>query len=193
MTSSNVTFALVDANGQHVMSGMSDAAPEIPGAVDVGVLPPTIYHRWDFATSAWLEVPERPSIHHTFNWTSFEWEDLRALAERKAAKWEEIKRARDAAESGGFPYLGKQIDSDAVSVQRISVAAAGAMLAPEEYTIDWTCADNTVLTLTRDQMVAMPAALALYGNHLHQVARAVRQEIEAATTVAEVEALAYEP
>ncbi len=62
-----------------------------------------------------------------------------SLDELKLAKRAEINAARDAAEQGGFEYLGKTFDSDQISAQRISMAAQAMALAPEESSIVWTC------------------------------------------------------
>lgn len=116
------------------------------------------------------------------------------LAFAKSVKWGEMKQRRDKAESDGFPYLGMQFDSDSRSVQRITVAvmaAQAALAAGQPFEMDWTAADNSSVTLTAEQMLGMPAALAIYGNELHRVARQLREQIEAAQTVAEVDVITW--
>ncbi len=104
-------------------------------------------------------------------------------------RWSEIKLERDQREAGGFPYLGKVFDSDPRSVQRILGAVLAAQVAVTndlDFSIDWTVADNSVVTLSADELIAMPAALAAYANHLHAVSRDLRVLIDAAETVEEV-------
>lgn len=104
---------------------------------------------------------------------------IKELAE---AKWQEIKTARDAAEQAGCPYMGKAIDSDQLSVQRVSIAVQAAQAAigagAENFTIDWTMQDNTITTMTAEQVIGMSAALAAYSNALHAKARQLRAEID---------------
>ncbi len=117
-----------------------------------------------------------------------------SLAEIKAARWSEVKRQRDLLEASGFPYLGKRLDSDARSVQRINTAvqaAQAALAAGAAFPIVWTCADNSLLVLNAEGVVGMPVALALYADQLHQVAKGLRMQIDAATTPAEVQAVAW--
>lgn len=99
-----------------------------------------------------------------------------------ASTWEAIKAARDAAEQSGCPYMGKTLDSDSTSVQRISIAvqaAQGALAAGVEgFVLDWTMQDNTVVAMTAEQVIGMSAALAAYSNELHERARVLREQIE---------------
>jgi hypothetical protein len=97
-----------------------------------------------------------------------------SLDELKLAKRAEINRARDAAEQGGFEYLGKTFDSDQVSAQRISMAAQAMALAPEGATITWTCQDNSTIDLTAQELVGLVVALAQHSNTCHEKATALK-------------------
>jgi len=113
----------------------------------------------------------------------------RTLDEVKTDKRQQINSKRDSLEQSGFPYLGKVIDSNPVSVQRISIAAQAAQFAAassQPFSIDWTCQDNSILTLTADSMIAMPVALAMFANSIHHIAREKKALIDAAITIAEV-------
>lgn len=116
------------------------------------------------------------------------------LETAKARKWTALKQRRDELETAGFPYLGKTFDSDSRSVQRITttVLAAQAVTASgEPFSIDWTTADNSIITLDGPQMLGVPVALAVYGGGLHATATELRLAIEAATTEAEVSAVIW--
>lgn len=155
-------------------------------------LPPDFDRYWS-GDGQWIAIGARPTPSHTWSWESHAWV-LRALEDVRAVKWEEIKAARDAAEVAGFPYMGKVIDSDPRSVQRLTGAVQAAQEAiklGQPFAIEWTCADNTVLALDAESMTGMPAALALYANQLHEQARALRAVIAAAQTPAEVAAIAW--
>ena len=91
-----------------------------------------------------------------------------------------VKALRDQKETEGFAYMGKVFDSDERSVLRITQAALTAMAAGPTFTIDWTAADNSIVTLDQAAMIGMPAALAVYANQLHQSAKAHKAAIDAA-------------
>lgn len=114
------------------------------------------------------------------------------LEELKLIKRAEINQARDAAEQGGFEYLGKTFDSDQISAQRISMAAQAMALADDTAKITWTCQDNTTIDLNKTQLVGMVAALAEWSNTCHQKATALKAKIEAAQTAEELENITWE-
>lgn len=106
-----------------------------------------------------------------------------------------INTKRDELEASGFNYLGKRLDSDERSVLRFNVAvqaAQAAAAAQQSFEIDWTCADNSTLTMGLVEMLGLPVAFAQYGNALHQHARALKGAVEAAQTSAELAAIDIE-
>lgn len=113
------------------------------------------------------------------------------LDELKAQKRAEINQARDKAEQGGFEYLGKTFDSDQVSCLRISTAAQALALAPEESAIVWTCQDNTTISLNKEQLVGLVAALAQHSNNCHQKATALKAEIDKAKSKEELDKIVW--
>ncbi|OZA06754.1 MAG: hypothetical protein B7X95_01370 [Methylophilaceae bacterium 17-44-8] len=118
----------------------------------------------------------------------------RSLEQVKNDKREQINSHRDNLEQSGFPYQDKIIDSNPVSVQRITVAvqaAQAAIGAGQPFAITWTCQDNSILNLDAVGMMGMPVALAMFANNLHETARAKKELIDAALTVEEVEAVTW--
>lgn len=113
------------------------------------------------------------------------------LDELKTEKRAEINQARDAAEQGGFEYLGKTFDSDQISAQRISMAAQAMALAPEGATITWTCQDNSTIDLTAQELVGLVVALATWSNACHEKATALKAQIDAAKTAEELEKITW--
>ena len=136
-----------------------------------------------------LQAPQ-PSEHHVFDWVTKQWEDPRTLQDFKEAQWTLIKQARSNAEYAGFTWDGSTFDSDAISQQRITGAVALAQMS-NEFTIGWVLANNQVRTLNSLDMMQVGAAL---GQHVAaQFAKGVllREQIEAATTKEEVEAVVW--
>lgn len=94
-----------------------------------------------------------------------------------------INTERDRREQTVFPYAGKSIDSDSVSVQRITVASSTAQMAlavGAPFQLDWACADNGLLTLDAMGVLGMMQALGLHGVHLHYYSRALKDAVRAA-------------
>lgn len=184
-------FTMVDKDGQIVMRGDTIDLPEMPGYTTFAEAAPLDTYR---DGSAWAPIPAQPSALHVFDWTAKAWIDPRTLADVKAARWSEVKRQRDLLEASGFPYMGKVLDSDERSVQRITTvvqAAQAALGAQQPFSISWTCADNSLLALDAAGVIGMPVALAMYADHLHQIAKGLRSQIEAAANAAQVQAVVW--
>lgn len=118
-----------------------------------------------------------------------------ALASAKSERWHAITSIRDGMEAKGFPYLNHWFDSDERSVARINTAAQAATAAAllgQDFTMEWTTADNQVVPMTRDEVIGMPVAFAAYANSLHEKARSLRQRITDATTIHEVNQCIWE-
>jgi hypothetical protein len=116
----------------------------------------------------------------------------KTLDELKQAKREEINKARDEAEQGGFEYLGKMFDSDPVSCQRISCASQTFAMADDTATITWTCQDNTTIELNKPQVMGLVVALTMWANTCHQKASKLKELVSAATSAEEVEAINWD-
>lgn len=102
------------------------------------------------------------------------------LGATRAAVIEQINAERNRREQTSFPFLGKQIDSDPVSVQRITVAtntAQMALAAGVPYEVDWACADNSILPLDAMGVLGMMQALGSYGLALHMYSRSLKAAV----------------
>lgn len=112
-----------------------------------------------------------------------EW-DLAAL---RLDVWEMVKGWRSMAVNGGAPTPFGVVDSDDDSRANVSGAALAALIAKttaQPFAMDWTMADNGVVTLDADEMIALGMAVAAHVNAAHERARVLRSEIEAASDVA---------
>ena len=87
------------------------------------------------------------------------------------------------AEAQGFTAFGKVFDSDTSSIQRITLLAQSAQSADESYTREWTCADNSVVVLTKAQILSLPSIIADASNALHVKTINLKALVDSATTV----------
>lgn len=182
-------YALVTNQGQIVQVG--NGLPPDPLPVGLSLIEGkfNLNDYWDGEKAN--PIPSQPSFNHSYDWNTKEWVDVRTLEMVKQMAWGIIKEMRNKKESEGFPYMGKILDSDSLSVQRINTAVQAAQSAGEFFSIRWTCQDDSVLVLDQQGMLGVPVALAAYADDLHQIAKNLRNEIDSATTIAEVEAIAW--
>jgi hypothetical protein len=139
-------------------------------------------------------IQRRFAARQGFRWSLGQWIDERPLATAKFQKWQEIKNACRAAEFGTFTVGGYGFDCDLESQTRISSAFQAAMDARtngEPFSIDWTLADNTDVTLSRAQVIAVGRALQAHVNAQYNKARQKRAQINAATTKAQLDAIVW--
>jgi hypothetical protein len=109
----------------------------------------------------------------------------------KATKRDEINAARDAALDAGFVFDGNTYDSDAKSIQRITGAATLAII-DNTFTTNWITKDNGVVSLSAAQLIALGQAAAAHEQRLIFKARQLKDQINAATTRAEVDEVSWD-
>ena len=141
-------------------------------------------------SGAVVALPDKPGVHHKFDYPSKTWVDPRSLEEHKTAQWALIKAARNEAEFGGFTWDGSIFDSDQVSQARIQGAVLLATSNPD-FVVDWTLADNTIRSLTADDLTAISQALGEHISLQHTRARNARALLDQATTLSEVQAVSF--
>ena len=113
------------------------------------------------------------------------------LAKAKARAWSRIKTARSAAETAPLTVGARAYDDTDVSQRQIAGAVQLALIAGPAFTVEWTLADNTSATLTQAEVVAVGVALGQRTSVIYAAGRVLRTRIEACTTVAEADAVAW--
>jgi len=111
---------------------------------------------------------------------------LPVLEDLKQVKRQQINAERDRIEQSGFLFNGYLLDSDIHSIQRIAVAAQAAQWAintGQVNAVNWTCADNSVITLTAAEVITIPSVLAQHSANLHHIARQLKDQVDAAQTI----------
>ena len=119
--------------------------------------------------------------------------DAELLATAKPAKIAELKAERDAREVEPITYNGNRYDYDDKARERINAAIIALDVQTAQTkavaSIDWTTADNADVSVTADDLRCVIAMVAQRSNALHVAYREAKDKVEAATTVAEVEAV----
>ena len=109
-----------------------------------------------------------------------------SLDEAKIKYKNRVKQRREDDEMAGFTYNGKEYDSDLKSIIRISNAAQVAVTNPN-FSVFWTAKDNTESLLTGAELIELQAALVAHISVIHINSRSLKQQIDSATTLAELE------
>lgn len=120
--------------------------------------------------------------------------DAKLLELAKSNKKALLKAARDRAEFGPFMWDGSPFDADMVARSRIQGAVTLAQLAlstGQPYSVEWTLANNTTRTLSAVEMLGVAQALGAHVNTAHTTGRSLRGQLDAATTIAEVNAISW--
>jgi hypothetical protein len=146
--------------------------------------PGFIAHALIEPVTRWPEAPT-PTAELWISNGDLCWHDPVALDQARSNAWAAAKRARDEAEAADFEFDGTLYQPD---VAKITGAVLAALLPRPEgdpFAIDWTVADNSVVTLTAAQVMRLGLTLTDRINAIHQYGRELRALIENAVTPAE--------
>lgn len=146
--------------------------------------------RHDMTSGTPVDLPERPSKNHIFDYELLEWRDPRSIQQHRDAKWAEIKLARLNAECAGFTWDGSDFDSNPGSQARISSHVLLAMINPG-FEVFWTLKDNTDRALSSAEMIQVGVALGQHIASAVTTAQARRVTIDSATTVEAIQAIVW--
>lgn len=176
----------------YTISGPSMVPPNINS--DEGILEGSIDEDIDcyIKNGLLVTLPAKPSPYHVFDYASEVWVDSRSLEDVKNAIWDKIKLAREQVEYGGFIYQGMVFDSDEYSQNKIYSAVQLALITGEAFFIDWTLADNSVVSLNKTQIIEVGKALGAHISSCHAHARILRSMIESVTTIDELEKITWD-
>jgi hypothetical protein len=149
----------------------------------------------------WVELPEgawpgwqaRPSPSHKPRRIGnlVAWEDPRTLEQAREQRLAQIQAERDAVLFGGFQWDGSTFDSNADSQSRLMGLRVDAML-PTFTPRGWRLADNTWRTLSAADAAGIWVALTEHMEGQFRRFEAREAAINAATTVAAVDAVTWE-
>lgn len=196
---------LVDANGQILaaQSGTPASVTQPFGAptglttvectdADIALASPGTPASYWNGTQV-VASPASPGSAYAWDWPSKTW--ILNLTQGQTAAWARIKAARDTAIAAGVTYNGNVYDSDATAQLRVTGAATMAQLAiasgDTTYSITWTLANNSTVTLTAAEVIAMAQAVGTNYQTNFAKGQTLRAQIVAATTQAQLDAVTW--
>lgn len=127
---------------------------------------------------------QRPPMCITWSNETMSWLDSRTLEQLKDAKWSEIKFARETYISSNLETPYGSFDGDAEGRTNIANAvllSQTLVSVGQPQDIDFTLADNTVVSLTPAQMVTVGILLGAKVQTARAAATQLRTQIETAT------------
>lgn len=185
------TVYQINSLGLYISETVADESPLEPGvfhmpALTVEIAPPT--------PASTAQAPR---------WTGTEWEliaievpdvektSVLTLADEKELAWNIIKAERSNKEKGTFTCDGVVYQTDIIRIGGAAQLAFMAKVSNVAFENKWTSADNTVITLNADQMIAVGKAQGQHVNDVYAIARDLRVLINAATTIGKVKAITW--
>lgn len=177
------------------MPGVDITVP--PGVLyfeDASALPSdmTILSDWRVRSGTLTNVAPNPGPAYRWDVTSESW--IPDIPKAKADKLQQLKTTRNQKESGGFTWDSSVFDSDPISQIRIQggvslaqIAAGGAL----PFTIDWTLKNNTIRTLSAQDMIQVGLSLAYHITSTHDQYRSLKNQVDTATTVESVNSVVW--
>lgn len=182
-------FTAYDPTTGRVLFGGTASNPEVFSTPQIRILLGYAY------STGWIDdlghhpLPPYPSAHHMFDWQTKQWVDPRILSDHQAAKWAQIKAARTAAINAPLTTPYGVFDAHDAARSAMTQTMLTLQVCGPRATVDFTLADNTTATLTAEQMLDVVRLLGDHVQAAHTHARALREQIDAATSPAELDAI----
>lgn len=108
------------------------------------------------------------------------------LDQAKLARWNNIKQLRALKEAEPITYQGCSFDADSSSQQRIMGAIQLALLQPDDWSIQWTLANNSSVDLTKVQLIGLGVAIADRTSQLFNYSQYCRTRINNSKSIEEL-------
>ena len=150
------------------------------------------------ADCTWAD-PLNEKEGYKIKWNGNEWEyelipiepepEPPTLDDVKAQKINELKAVRDFKEMEPVLYAEHKFDFDSKSYERITAAIYALDMQGATSTINWTLTDNGSTPVTANDLRGVIAAAAVRSDALHIKYNELKQRVNAAQTVEEVEAI----
>lgn len=176
------------ASAQYENSIEGGKLPNASSYID-SMAPPNTY--WDFTSNTWISLGIPPTNYHKFNYVIKQWVDPRTVETIKAQKWEEIKLARDTESVSPLTTPYGIFDADPKSQKNITDAILYLQILNNSSTINFTLHDNSVVEMDLTKLVNVGLLLGQRTQSLQNKGTTLRNQIDAATTKEQVEAITW--
>jgi hypothetical protein len=124
-------------------------------------------HEWDAATRA----------------------PVRHLPTAKLVAMQTVNTIRDNLQTGVIQTPSGAVDADVDSQRKINGLVTMAILGGDAFSVDFTLADDSDVTLSAPEMISLGVAVGQYIAAVHAYARGLKSQIASASTLAEFDAI----
>lgn len=195
-----INFIILDANKKLVGAGAMPNVESVENNISKGntwlsvldddVLRNIDNYYWSNKLNSLERIPSRPSYSgdYVFDVTLESWVDITpivSLDEYKESAIADLKVKFTKIELGGFDFMGKVIQSDVLSQQRILSSVIDS-------SIDWITADNSTLTLSSTQFDEMKLKLSGHIQNTRLEYNKAKQAVLDASSKTEIEDIVNE-
>lgn len=186
-------FTVVDADGRVVMSGKSMHTEGLAGEGQrliegVAASLDTYYFR-----GAFMRYPAKPGYFFEFDFENGVWFDPRSVEQLKADRWESLKADRQTAIDAGVTIDGSTYSTDIDSAAAMSNEYVLLSAQPDNWTITWTLADNTLRVLNKAEFSEVAQVVMQHRGRCQTISQALRLKLFApeTNTPAEIERVVW--
>lgn len=156
------------------LDNLPEAVQSHPEWENTAAVKPSKYHEWAYPDKVW-KIKAEVSLESIKEYT-----------------WKRIKTARTLAEQAPFECNGYLYDANKAQISGAVQMALLAQLAGQPFSIDWTLKNNTTKSHDASEMLALGIALGKHVSNIFDKGRRLREQIDTATTVAELDAINWE-
>jgi hypothetical protein len=180
----------IDTNGKILTVGNcpagspSEAFAHITGSVIMDIPEDITFSSHYYDTSFQL-IPEIPGNNYEFNYTIKEW--VLNLEGYKQSAIKTINDTKDLVLATGIEYSNKQIDLRPTSLTILYATIEVARASGNEFSVDWITTDNSILTLSRADLLSLAFIIQEFTNEQAIKCRSLKDDIIAAATKEEVD------
>lgn len=191
------TFVSYNTKGVITQTSTGLVAPVVDGLLTIEVASDvTLGDWWVSGGEATAYTAEqvtarnnRPTRVSIWNNSSMLWDTPLDFFKEKA--WGTIKEERILRMAGTFTHDSHVYKIDPVGMSSATIDARESLIAGEPFAQMWVLADNTVVTLNAAEMIAVGRACKAVVSELWATSQYLRGLIESATTIAEVDSVAW--
>lgn len=149
----------------------------------------------DTSTQKLAPKPQRPSLHHEFDYTTHTWVDARKIEDVKLVKIQYINEQRLLANQTSFTFNGKEVATDPLSrsdIDGVNGEVALTNQLPVTFPNIWKAMDNTYINIPDvATWTSFYKAMVSRGTENFIHAQELKLAVEQASTIQEVENITW--
>lgn len=182
-------YAIVGPDGRILQM----SSHPIAGFPSIGVLTDGVNDLTHYSVDGLLfPFPEQPSPSHTWDWATKTWADVRTIEQVREDKWDQFKAARTALFNAPMQTPYGLFDSDPQSrafIESTVVLLQSMANIGQPGTVNFVLFDNSRVELGLEEMVNVGLMLGAKIQQGFNIAGDLRDALDAATTIEEVQAI----